>query len=66
MKATTGHTATYRGRRVSILLTSGDWITGKFLERKPCQDILLTVDGERKRIPRDQVARFVTGCRRVK
>lgn len=66
MKATSGHSCTYRGRKCSIQLTNGEWITGKFIERTPSKDILLTVDGERRRIQRDQVARFVTGCRRVK
>ena len=66
MKATSGHTNTQRGRRVSILLVSGEWITGKFIERLRCKDIMLTVDGERRRVPRDHVARFVTGCQRAK
>lgn len=61
MKATSGHTAACRGKRVTVVLTNGHSVTGRFHERTRNQTIVLVVNGRMVRIPRDQVGQFLAG-----
>lgn len=61
MKATNNHTATYRGRRVRVVLTSGETVIGTFVERRKNHRIVLIVNGEKRTYDRDTIARFMSG-----
>lgn len=62
MKSTTNHTATFRGRRVTIILTSGERVTGKFVERTANKRIVLIgPDGHKSSYERDSIRQFLSG-----
>lgn len=62
MKPTNGHTCTFRGRRIAIVLTTGERISGRFVERtKGKKNIVLMVDGKQRVFQRDIIAQFLAG-----
>lgn len=62
MKATNGHTATYKGRLVTLILLSGERVTGKFVERTLNGRIVLrTADGSTRTCDRATVRQFLSG-----
>lgn len=56
MRPTNGHTATYRGKWVRLVLIDGSAATGRFHERTPNGRIVLA-DG--REFPKRIVARFI-------
>ncbi len=54
-RPTSGHTATYKGKRVRVALIDGSELEGRFLDRTPNGYIVLDVGKVHKRL----VARFL-------
>jgi hypothetical protein len=62
MNATKSHTATYKGRMVTVITTAGERVSGRFLERtKNKRLILMMGDGTKRAINRRDVRQFLSG-----
>ena len=62
MKPTSGHTATYKGRVVTLILLTGERVTGRFVERTLNGRIVLRdEDGTDRAYPKGTVKQFLSG-----